>query len=110
MISNPLFHNLGILKVQDLYKFYLLLYMHDVFYERKSIYIKNEILSIQNHHCHRLRNDNLYRLPDVNVIRFKHSFLYQGINMWNNLPNSYKNNSNKNVFRKQLFKFLLSYD
>ena len=108
--SSPLFKRLGILKLHDLYKFYLLQYMHDVFNNIKSAYIKLDILSFQMELGYNLRFNDKLRLPSVEVIRFKHSLVYQGVDLWNSLPNSTKNTVNKLAFKKQIFKNLLDYD
>ena len=108
--SNPLFQKLGILKLYDLYKFYVLLYMHDIFNNIKASYIKSDILSFQMELGYNLRFGDKLRLPSVRIIRFKHSLIYQGVYLWNSLPCTIKNIANKIAFKKQLFKSLLNYD
>ena len=70
----------------------------------KAPYIFDLISKIQVHHKHNLRNENKYKLPKVSISRYKQSLIYQGLYLWNNLPNTLKMSPNYNVFKiKMIF-------
>ena len=80
--TNPIFHNLNILKLNDLYKVRCLKYMYNVIFLNKYDFIQSSILSQQVEHNHQTRTTDL-RLPTVKKDKFKQSIIYKSTFYWN---------------------------
>ena len=49
-----------------------------------------------------LRNDEKFRLPKVEVLKFKQSLVYCGATIWDKLPSTVSDSPSVNVFKKHL--------
>ena len=84
--TGQLFKMLGILKLRDLYRIQVLLYM---FKTIKSNYYNN-LLALLNYqadvHHYSARNASLFKLPNFKKSVSRFSLRYRGPAMWNDLP------------------------
>ena len=74
--TNDYFKSMEILKVKEIYQQRLLLFM----FSNYNITAFSEI------HAHNTRNRNDLILPQVNRTRTQSSLFYQGVKLWNSLP------------------------
>jgi len=109
------FHNSGcmykqvrLLKLVDIYRFYISMYMYKIVRDNKYQTLKTNLnLQLPSHfHNTRQKNDLILPFPRVENIRL--SFKYQFVGIWNDLPTRLKDISTLSVFKKNLFEYLLS--
>ena len=90
--TNDYFKSMKLLKLNDLYKQRVLFYMS-----------KSElVLNHQNFHNHETRNVNNIPLPFYRKARTQSTIFYEGINLWNNLPQSIKVIRTEGAFLKSI--------
>ena len=99
--SDPIFKKLNILKLEDLYRVYCSIFMFKMFYENKYDFYHDKIKSFQINLPYNTRNTKL-RLPDLRLIRSRQNVIYQGISIWNKIPNNIKNSVTSFSFKKNL--------
>ena len=103
--SNPLFIELNLLKLNDIYRLKVGLAMRRLIGEN-SLEINNLSLisTSHNHYTRSAKNNNFY-LPSVRTNLDKSSIKFQGPIIWNTIPNDIKSlplQSFKNKFRNHL--------
>ena len=98
--SSNLFKLNNFLKLKDIYKLHCLVYMYNNFHLNKSTKFCSDILQCQINQSYSLRNSGLLRLPKIKRIRCKQSLMYQGIKLWNALPNLIRLSKSKCIFKK----------
>ena len=99
--SSPLFSQLGLLKINEVYKFQIGKLLFNQI--RKNNNIIQNLTSLSDLHAYNTRsvnNQNLY-IPSVNSNLGKTSLTYHGAIIWNSIPTEIRNSSIYN------FKFLL---
>ena len=99
--SSPLFSQLGLLKINEVYKFQIGKLLFNQI--RKNNNIIQNLRSLSDLHAYNTRsvnNQNLY-IPSVNSNLGKTSLTYHGAIIWNSIPTEIRNSSIYN------FKFLL---
>ena len=96
--TTPLFLKFNILKLSDIYKYNIGIYMF------KQI----EAGNFQTQHNLNTRNRNLAVPQFHRLTTTQHSINFQGPNFWNTLPDSLKNLENVTKFKKELKKYLIS--
>ena len=96
--SEPLFKSQNILKFQDLYKFSLACYV-----------FKNPSLlnSFSRTHDYNTRNRNLLLPPFERLRSTSQSVIFNGINIWNEIPDDIKACHTLNNFKYKLRKYLI---
>ena len=99
--SDPIFKELNILKLNDLYKVYCSVFMFKTLYENKYDFYLDKIKSLQINLPYNTRNTE-FRLPKLRLIRSRQNIVYQGISIWNKIPNHMKNNKTSSSFKKGL--------
>ena len=97
--TEPLFNEQKILTVPKIYnyncaKFIFQCYNNDTYSNFKSKLQKNS-----DFHHYDTRNKNSLRKPFVRLHKFTHSFLYNGIDTWNHLPDRIKTLSSFDSFK-----------
>ena len=99
----------NIFDFQLAHKFFSNIKMYQILHSNQHVYFKNKIQSFQVYHMYGTRNlhSNCLTLPFYHFSKCQRSFLYNGIENWNNLPLSLRN-SNESKFKRNLKKFLLS--
>ena len=99
--SNPIFKELSILKLEDLFKLYCTEFMFKTLHENRYDFFRDKIESFQINLPYNTRNTQL-RLPIVRLNRSKQNIVYQGISMWNKIPNYIKSSKTSSSFKKNL--------
>ena len=81
--------------------------MHGIYNGNAPSYLGENFVLVNNQHRHNTRNsEHNFIVPRVNGMA-KFNFQFQGVKIWNELPNNIKCISNKSTFKKavkQLFK------
>ena len=97
--SSPLFHQLGLLKLPEIYD----LQIGTLMFNKIRNNTTQHISSLSEIHSHNTRSSNQlnYFIPSVSSNLGKTSFKYYGPIVWNSLPNEIK------VATKSKFKFLI---
>ena len=91
------FKSLGILKLEDLFRLKL-----------STCMFKNRITGTQGDiHSHNTRGRNELILPRYNKARSQSSWMYQGIRLWNSLPQDVKNVRSVGAFKNGLKRAIL---
>ena len=98
----PLFKKLNILKLDELYNFFIGVNFYKIIYHDKANYVLNDLSLSQIPSVMQLRSNDKFRLPVIRVLKFKQSLIYRGTKIWNTLPTSIKNTPSVNVFKKNL--------
>ena len=103
--ANPAFYNLNILKLDDIFRFFINKKFFEILRFNKSSWILQMVQDIQVNHMYSTRN-LLLRMPSIHICRFKQSFIYQSIYNWNLIPDNLKNFNSiltfKNHFKKHI--------
>ena len=94
--TNDYFKSMNLLKLEDLYKQRVLLYMY------KSELIHNTIT-----HDYSTRNAHNITLPLFNKSKSQRTIFYKGIVYWNNLPANLKNLRSENMFKNAMKSMLI---
>ena len=105
--TDPLFKQLKILKIDDLFTFHAHQLMFKTLVLDKYPLIKRSILDNQINHSYDTRLNSL-RLPYYRIQKCKQSIHYQLPKKWNLLPTYVKNKENLFLFKKECKRLLLS--
>ena len=102
--SRPLFVQLGLLNIYQIYKYQLAIYMYKILLKHKQVPLLNHQLFSTGSSIHsydtRFKID-LYKQACWTKLR-QSTICFQGPRLWNNLPESMKLSSSLTVFRKNL--------
>ena len=98
--TNPLFKQLKILKLEDLFVYHTQLFMYKTLVLNKYPKIKESILDAQINHNYATRENNL-RLPYCRTKKGTQNLYYQLSKNWNLLPTHIKNKESLNAFKKE---------
>ena len=97
--STPLFYRLGILKLEDLYKFYAILDTRDKFLNKGEY---------ATEHSRVTRNCQLAFPKFHRLEKTQQSVTFQGPTLWNTLPEELKNIRSLPLFKVKLKKYFIS--
>ena len=95
--TTPIFHQLGILKLEDVYKYNSLI----------DTFLKLQDNEYTTNHGVNTRYSMKARPKGHILSRTKQSVSYSGPNLWNSLPNNLRNIKSLTLFKKQLKQTLL---
>ena len=104
----PLFHNLKTLKITDINHLQTALFMHDYFYNNLPANFANYFTTNRQIHAHYTRQAHKFHLPLPKTTAEKHRILYHGAKLWNDLPNTLTDITNKQSFKRQLKQHYIS--
>ena len=96
--TDPLFHQLKLLKLDDIYKYFLCIYMFKALKEGKY----------QVQHTRNTRNRHLAQSSTQLLTSGQQSISYMGPRTWNSLPNEIQNINKLPAFKTKLKNFLLN--
>ena len=113
--TEPRMRQLGLLKLDDLYKQQCLTFINDSINKRGPISVANMIVTERESTTHNLRNHhsdpNCLRVPLAKSRYISNSFSFKGPQMWNQLPNDLKVIERKSLFKIRLKQhFLMQYN
>ena len=107
--TSPLYKELGVLKIQDLYYYNLAVLVHDYFYninfpealkEKFETSLINNPITTRNH-----KKNLVYKIPNL-ISTYKKPSIAGSI-YWNKLPNKLKEIETKNKFKNDLKRYFL---
>ena len=103
--STPIFSNLKISKLQDLFQLKLLSFVYDCINKISPSYFHSffELEDSVHRYCTRQANKNNTFLTQRNTLQYGlRSVRYHGAKCWNDIPVAIKNTPSANTFRRKL--------
>ena len=88
--TEPLFKEHKILTVTEIYEYNCTKFIYQCYNNKTYTNFKNKLVKNSDVHSHNTRNKGIIRKPRVRLHKFINSFLYKGIDMWNELPDRIK--------------------
>ena len=104
--TEPLFSMTKLLKLDDLYKYQLGIFMHKVTHCQLPQNMSSMFLRTDNIHSHQLRNHNAYYIQQIRTNTRKSTINFSGPKFWNTNPTNLRQLASINQFKKK-FKALL---
>ncbi len=104
--TDPLFSTTTLLKLDDLYKYQLGVFMHKVTDCQLPQHMSSLFLRTENIHSHQLRNQNPYYIQQIRTNTRKSTINFSGPKFWNTLPANLLQLVSIHQFKKK-FKALL---
>jgi Reverse transcriptase (RNA-dependent DNA polymerase) len=101
----PLFKQLNLLQVTDLYSFQVILFMYQVYH--KNLPHSCLHFFVQNDITHNTRRSNYFKLFSYRTNIRKKSISIAGPTLWNKIPNELQNSRNVNTFKFMLKNWLI---
>ena len=98
--TDPLFFKLKLLKLNDLYKHQLGIYMYKSTRGLLPDSMSSMVIPIHNVHNHNLRNQNAYYIHHVRTNCRKCTIHYTGPIFWNTLPQQLRETLSENQFKR----------
>ena len=88
----------------DLIKFHTLVAVYKCTHGLVPSYLYNTFVQISRIHSYSTRQANLEHLytRQPKLTKFKRSFTYRGVTLWNELPEHIRNTESLNYFKKKL--------
>ena len=96
--SNPLFHKTGILKVHDVYKYSLSIYMYRN---------KEKMETVSDLHNYKTRYNNHIQPKFQRLLITQRSLSYCAPKVWNEIPQNIQNSSSLSSFKSNYKKYLI---
>ena len=106
--TNEIYKQLKILKVAQLYQFSLAKLMFKTLKLGRAQFLQEDIAAIQVKHHHQTRSRNSLRAPFAFSNVTKSNFLYQGIHLWNTLPDAIQNSQSLVQFKKHMKEYYIN--
>ena len=100
--TDPLFSELKLLNLDDLYKHQLGIYMYKSTKGLLPDSMSSMVIPIHNVHYHNLRNHNGYYIQHVRTNCRKCTIHYTGPVFWNTLPEQLREAVSENQFKRKL--------
>ena len=104
--TDPLFAMTKLLKLEDLYKYQLGIFMHKVTHSQLPQNMSSMFLCTDKIHSHKLRNQNAYYIQQIRTNTRKSTINFSGPTYWNALPVTLRQIVSIHLFKKK-FKELL---
>ena len=104
--TDPLFAMTKLLKIEDLYKYQLGIFMHKVTHSQLPQNMSSMFLRTDKIHSHKLRNQNAYFIQQIRTNTRKSTINFSGPTFWNTLPINLRQIVSIHLFKKK-FKELL---
>ena len=107
--TNPIFKKLQLLKLCDIYKLNIGMYMFKIINGIAPELITREVNSNQILHNHATRQaPDFIHKPQYTIEKSRNALTYKGPNIWNNLPSYIRHSPTPVIFKNRLKKHLLS--
>ena len=104
--AEQVFSRLKILKLEDIYRYNLMITMFNIAKRDRIPFMYRKISSFGFKHVYNTRN-NILRLPICYNSFFTYNFVYRAIKVFNDIPNKLKNIANFNSFKNCLKKYFV---
>ena len=109
--TSPLFYLLHTLKITDINQLQTALFMFDFKHNNLPPNFKDYFTTNHQTHSYNTRQADNFHLPLPKTTAEKHHILYRGAKLWNDLPYTITNLTNKNLFKKHLkLHYISTYD
>ena len=105
--SDPLFNELKMLKIKDLFIYHCQIFMHKTINLEKYPNFRGSINAVQSAHSYNMRY-SILKAPYCRSDVCKQSLLNQGIRAWNQLTNDVKTSTSLNCFKTKCKERLVS--
>lgn len=106
--TNEYFKNLSILKLEDLFKFKVAIYMHNSIYNDSDPCLLNALQLQSSRHIYETRNSNIFYLPFCTRQKSKFNIQYTGPLIWNSIPRDLYLDRSLKLFKLKLRDYYLS--
>ena len=103
--TDPLFAMTKLLKIEDLYKYQLGIFMHKVTHSQLPQNMSSMFLRTDKIHSHKLRNQNAYFIQQIRTNTRKSTINFSGPTFWNTLPINLRQIVSIHLFKKKLKSF-----
>ena len=100
--TNPLFSQLEMLKINDIHTIQTPIFMHKYTFNQLPSVFDNFFVPNSNIHSYPTRNSSGYHLENPRIILAQKSLKHHGPDVWNSLPNSLKQCTKLNSFKRQV--------
>ena len=97
--TDPLFSKLNLLKVQDIYDLSCAKFLYQCHNSNIYSYFLTKLKKNSDYHKYETRNRNKVRKPVSRLQQFDNSFIYNGVELWNKIPESVQNVANLQLFK-----------
>ena len=105
--SAPLFKQLKLLKINNLYQLHCQIYMYNSLILEKHPIFKEKIQSLQSHHHYQIRN-RILRNVYCRITLCKQSLIYNAIKSWNTLQSNVKDIKSLSAFKSACKKQIIT--
>ena len=107
--TNPIFKKLQLLKLCDIYKLNIGMYMFKIINGIAPSIITSEVYNNQILHNHATRQaTDFIQKPQYTLEKSRNALTYKGPDIWNNFPQYIRNSLTPVIFKNRLKKYLLS--
>ena len=106
--TDPLFSTTKLLKLDDLHKYQLDIFMHKVTHFQLPQNMSSMFLRTDNIHSHKLRNQNAYYIQQIRTNTRKSTINFSGPKFWNTLPANLRQLVSIHQFKKKSKELLLT--
>ena len=106
--TEPLFNNLKLLKVKEIYDFNCIKFMYQCYNSNKYAYFREKLRKNGDFHGYKTRNRDLLRPLDGRLHQFNNSFMNNGVKLWNSLPTLTKSAPTFNVLKSSIKTHILN--
>ena len=99
----------NIFNLEDIYQYFTSIQFYKYFISDKNDYFINKINSDQVHHYHhtQFKSVNNMNLPFPRISKYKSSFYYKSVQLWNSLPVDIREIKSLNKFKRDVKSFIL---
>jgi len=89
---NPFYKELNILIIEQIFKLEVAKIMHRIYFKQQLQTITQYLKKSSIVHCYSTRSStfHMFSIPLFRTSKFQLIFLYQGVNIWNSIPNEIK--------------------
>ena len=105
----PYYETLDILKLDELYNFEVTKIMYHIYHKAHPPNLTRDFIKVNQRHSLVMRRSNsrMFTTPLLKTTRLQQSFLFQGVKVWNSIPQDIKKCSFRK-FKSNYKKFLLN--
>ena len=102
-----LFRAVGLLKLPDVYKLRVAIYMYRMLNLNECPTLRNDLELSYPQHNHGTRSSSMLSLPFPRVEVIRMSFKYQFVNVWNSIPSHIQSSPTIGIFKKNVIEFYI---
>ena len=103
--TNDLFEILNLHQISKIYKIRVAIFMYKWINDYDYTFLNDVLNEVMFEHDHRTRTNTKLRLPFPRLELHKQFVTYQGIKIWNELPDEFKNVKSCHTFKKRIMNY-----